>query len=35
MKRVDLTALTVDQLVERFAEIGVTQDHAPLDGRIA
>jgi hypothetical protein len=35
MKRIDLTALTIEQLFERFAEIGVAQDHALLDGRIA
>jgi hypothetical protein len=32
MKRVKLKSITVDQLVDRFAEIGVAQDEAELYG---
>ena len=35
MKRADLTKMTVDQLVDRFAEIGVAQDGAIWDGKHA
>ena len=35
MKPVGLEKLTVDQLVERFAEIGVAQDTAELMGEIS
>jgi len=30
MRQINLKAMTVDQLVERFAEIGVAQDQALL-----
>jgi hypothetical protein len=35
VRRVDLTKMTVDQLVERFAEIGIAQDDALWDGKYA
>jgi Domain of unknown function (DUF2019) len=34
MRRADLKSMTVDQLVDRFAEIGVAQDQAELMGEI-
>jgi hypothetical protein len=34
MKRIRLEDATVDQLVERFAEIGVAQDQAELMGEM-
>jgi Domain of unknown function (DUF2019) len=35
MKQNNLKAMTVDQLVDRFAEIGVAQDTAELMGEIS
>lgn len=35
MKQINLRAMTVDQLVDRFAEIGVAQDTAELMGEIS
>lgn len=35
MKRVDLQKLSVDELVDRFAEIGRAQDQALLGSRVA
>jgi Domain of unknown function (DUF2019) len=35
MKRVQLGSMTIADLVERFAQIGVTQDQALLGGEIA
>ena len=34
MKRVKLEDMTIDELVERFAEIGIAQDQAELMGEI-
>ncbi|MBI5130386.1 MAG: DUF2019 domain-containing protein [Rhodopseudomonas palustris] len=34
MKTIDLEAMSTDELVQRFAEIGVAQDHALLGGRL-
>jgi hypothetical protein len=34
MKRFNLTKMTVDQVVERLAEIGVAQDRALISGEI-
>jgi hypothetical protein len=35
MRRIDLTRLSADQLVDRFAEIGVEQDNALWDRKYA
>jgi hypothetical protein len=35
MKRADLKSMTVDELVDRFAEIGIAQDTAELMGEIS
>ncbi len=35
MKRADLTKMTIDQLVDRFAEIGLAQNDALWDGKYA
>lgn len=34
MKKLNLEAMSIDDLVQRFASIGVAQDGALLDGRI-
>ena len=35
MRQINLKAMTVDQLVDRFAEIGIAQDTAELMGEIS
>jgi hypothetical protein len=35
MRRIDLTSLTIQQLVDRFADLGIVQDQALLEGNIA
>jgi hypothetical protein len=35
MRQINLKAMTVDELVDRFAEIGVAQDAAELMGEIS
>jgi hypothetical protein len=35
MKKVDLGQMSIDELVERFAEIGIAQDDALFHGRYA
>src|SRR3569623_1140236 len=34
MKKIDLQSLTVPQLVQRFAELALAQDHAQMFGKI-